>query len=143
MINRRGWRYSESFRQMGVERCKCCENIELLAKQLGVPRQTLYRWFEESERMDVGEEPATEKSRESRLRRESSDLKRLVAEKTLEVDFSKAPCRKPRLDAARAAGLASRHLRPHPGRNVAARRFRYRADVPARRSASLGDMTIF
>jgi hypothetical protein len=29
----------------------------------------------------------TEKSRESRLRREISDLKRLVAEKTLEMDF--------------------------------------------------------
>jgi len=87
MINRRGWRYPESFRQMAVERFKCCENIEWLAKELDVPRQTLYRWNDESERMEVGEEPVTEKSRESRLRREISDLKRLVAEKTLEADF--------------------------------------------------------
>ena len=87
MINRRVWRYPENFRQMAVERFKCCENIELLAKELGVPRQTLHRWFEESERVDVDEGLPTEKSRESRLRREISDLKRLVAEKTLEVDF--------------------------------------------------------
>jgi len=69
MANGRGWRYPEIFRRMAVERFKCCENIEWLAKELGVPRQTL--------------------SRESRLRREINDLKRLVAEKKLEVDFFK------------------------------------------------------
>src|ERR1700674_1751001 len=87
MANGRGWRYPEDFRRMAVERFKKCENIEWLAKELGVPRQTLYRWHEESERAEVGEEQATEKSRESRLRREINDLKRLLAEKTLEVDF--------------------------------------------------------
>jgi hypothetical protein len=50
MINKRGWRYPESFRQTAIERFKCCENIEWLAKELGVPRQTLYRWHEESQR---------------------------------------------------------------------------------------------
>jgi predicted RNase H-like nuclease (RuvC/YqgF family) len=72
---------------MAVERFKKCENIEWLARELGVPRQTLYRWHEESERAVVGEEQPTEKSRESRLRREISDLKRLFAGKTLEADF--------------------------------------------------------
>jgi transposase-like protein len=94
MINRRVWRYPENFRRTAVERFKCCENIELLAKELCVPRQTLYRWFEESERVDVSEEPATEKSRESRLRRKISDLKLLVAEKALEVDFFKGALQK-------------------------------------------------
>ena len=89
MANGRGWRYPEDFRRAAVERFKKCENIEWLAKELGVPRQTLYRWYEESERAEVGEEQPTEKSRESRLRREISDLKRLFAEKTLEVDFFK------------------------------------------------------
>ncbi len=41
MANGRGWRYPEIFRRMAVERFKCCENIEWLAKELGVPRQTL------------------------------------------------------------------------------------------------------
>ena len=94
MANGRGWRYPEDFRRMAVERFKCCENIEWLAKELGIPRQTLYRWHEESERAKVGEEQATEKSRESRLRRESADLKRLLAEKTLEVDFFKGALQK-------------------------------------------------
>jgi hypothetical protein len=84
MANSRGWRYPENFRRIAVERFKCCENIEMLAKELGVPR---HRWHEESERAEVGEEQPTEKSRESRLRREISDLKRLVAETTLEMDF--------------------------------------------------------
>jgi transposase-like protein len=89
MANGRRWRYPEIFRRMAVERFKCCENIEWLAKELGVPRQTLYRWHDELERSQDGEEPPTERSRESRLRREINDLKRLVAEKTLEVDFFK------------------------------------------------------
>jgi hypothetical protein len=74
---------------MAVERFKCCENIEWLAKELGLPRQTLYRWHEESEQAEVGEEQVTEKSRESRLRREIADLKGLLADKTLEADFFK------------------------------------------------------
>jgi transposase-like protein len=49
MINKRTWRYPESFRQMAIEQFKCCENIWWLAKELGVPRQTLYRWHEESQ----------------------------------------------------------------------------------------------
>jgi hypothetical protein len=87
MANGRAWRYPEDFRRMAVERFKKCENIEWLAKELGVPRQTLYRWHEESQRAEAGEEQPTEKSRESRLRREICNLKRLFAEKTLEADF--------------------------------------------------------
>jgi predicted RNase H-like nuclease (RuvC/YqgF family) len=94
MANGRAWRYPEDFHRMAVERFKKCENIEWLAKELGVPRQTLYRWHEESERAEVGEEQPTEKSRESRLRREISDLKRLFAEKTLEVDFFRGALQK-------------------------------------------------
>jgi len=71
---------------MAVERFKCCENIEHLAKELGVARQTLYRWDKKSECADEGQD-VLEKSRESRLRREVRDLKRLLAEKVLEVDF--------------------------------------------------------
>ena len=80
LINRRGWRYPENFRRMAVERFKCCENIEWLARELGVPRQTLYRWNEESERNAEEGEPIAEKSRECRL-------KRLVANQALELDF--------------------------------------------------------
>jgi transposase-like protein len=66
MINRRGWRYPENFRRTAVERFKCCENIEWLAKELGVPRQTLYRWHEESERNAEEGEPIPEKVERAR-----------------------------------------------------------------------------
>jgi hypothetical protein len=42
MANGRTWRYPEDFHRMAVERFKKCENIQWLAKELGVPRQTLY-----------------------------------------------------------------------------------------------------
>ncbi len=89
MNNKRRWRYPESFRQTAIERFKCCENVEWLAKELGVQRQPLYRWHEESRRTVAEGEPIPEKSRESRLRREVRELKRLVAKQALEVDFFK------------------------------------------------------
>jgi hypothetical protein len=54
-------------------------------KKLGVPRQTLYRWHEESERTADEGEPIPEKSRESRLRREARELKCLVAKQAFGV----------------------------------------------------------
>ena len=78
---------------MAIERFRCCENIEHLAKELGVARQTLYRWHKKSECADEGQDAILEKSRESRLQREIRDLKRLLAEKVLEVDFFKGALR--------------------------------------------------
>ena len=83
------WRHPETFHRMAIERFKCCENIKHLAKELGVARQTLYRWHKKSECAEEGEDPVLAKSRESRFRREIRDLKRLLAEKVLEVDFFK------------------------------------------------------
>jgi transposase-like protein len=83
------WRHPETFQRLAVERFKCCENIEHLARELGVARQTLYRWYKKSEGADEGQHTVLEKSRESRLRREIRDLKRLLAEKVVEVDFFK------------------------------------------------------
>jgi len=54
-------------------------------------------------------------SRERELRKEIRELKRVLADKTLEVDFSKVPCKKSRLDAGAVATLAGRRLRPNPG----------------------------
>src|SRR5260370_42590488 len=81
------WRHPEMFQRMAVERFKCYANIEHLAKELGVARQTLYRWHNKSEWADEGQDAVLEKSREPRLRREIRDLKRLLAEKGLEGDF--------------------------------------------------------
>lgn len=93
---------------MAVERFKCCENIEWLAKELGVPRQTLYRWEEETEGNANEGEPVAEKSRESRLRREVRELKRLVAKQALEVDFFKGALQK--VEAGRRGSSGSGDL---------------------------------
>jgi transposase-like protein len=97
---------------MAVERFRPCENIVQLAKELNVPTQTLYRWNAEAER-EFGAEFATEKSRESRLRREVRHLKRLLA------DFFNGVLQKVEARRARPARLAGQHLRLHPGCDVA------------------------
>jgi len=51
----RVWRHPEAFQRMAVERFKCCDNIEHLAKELGVARQTLYRWDKKREGAEEGQ----------------------------------------------------------------------------------------
>ena len=78
---------------MGVERLKQSDNIVELAKELGVHRRMLYRWRNQLEPVEkkAGESP---QSGEARLRHEVNQLKRALAEKTLEVDFFKGALQK-------------------------------------------------
>ena len=88
-------RYSEHFRQVAVERLRGCENIVALAEELGVSRRQLYRWRDEldPEEPVVGKPPG-HKARASTLRKEVNHLKRVLAEKTLEVDFFRSALQK-------------------------------------------------
>ena len=88
-------RYSEHFRQVAVQRLRGCDNIVALAKELGVSRRQLYRWRDELDPEDpeVGKAPRRE-SRASTLRKEVNHLKRVLAEKTLEVDFFRSALQK-------------------------------------------------
>ena len=79
---------------MAVERLKVCDNIVALAKELGVPRRLLYNWRDQLDPIDVGDGPPPENPRESRLRKEVSQLKRLLAEKNMEVDFFRGALQK-------------------------------------------------
>jgi transposase-like protein len=74
---------------MAVERFNSCENIVALAKELGIQRRLLYKWREDLEVTDSIGGPLLENSREGKLRKELSHIKRLLAEKTMEVDFFK------------------------------------------------------
>ena len=76
---------------MAVERLKTCDNIVALSEELGVHRRLLYRWRDAAE---DEEGSAVGKSQESVLRQENSAWKRLLAEKTLEVDFFKGALQK-------------------------------------------------
>ena len=50
MTNPKLWRYPEAFRARAIDQFSRCENVGSLAKELGIPRQALYRWHEQSER---------------------------------------------------------------------------------------------
>lgn len=94
MAKKRVGKFPKAFRQMAVDRLKHCENIVALAKELGVDRRLLYRWRDKLEPRDPGEGPPPQSSRESTLRKEVSQLKRLLADKTMEIDFFKGALRK-------------------------------------------------
>jgi transposase len=78
---------------MAVERLKACDNIVALSRELGVHRRLLYRWRDQSEPFDDEESPPGN-ARESTLLQEISQLKRVLAEKTLELDFFKGALQK-------------------------------------------------
>ena len=80
-------RYPKAFKKMAVERLKSCENIVVLAAELGVHRRLLYKWRDQLDPVDGAQELPAENSRESTLRKENGRLKRVLADKTLEVDF--------------------------------------------------------
>ena len=72
-----------------------CENIVALAKEIGVSRIQLYRWRNQQDLVEQGGgEALSQSSRESTLRKENNQLKRVLAEKTLEVDFFKSALQK-------------------------------------------------
>jgi transposase-like protein len=87
VAKKRVGKFPKAFRQMAVDRLNQCENIVTLAKELGVSRRLLYTWREKLEPQESHGPPAN--SRETTLRKEVSQLKRVLAEKVLEVDFFK------------------------------------------------------
>jgi transposase-like protein len=76
-----------------VEQLKSCDNVTALARDLGIPRRTLYRWLDQLEPVDDGEAPP-ENIKERDLRIQLATAKRLLADKALEVDFFRAALQK-------------------------------------------------
>jgi hypothetical protein len=70
------------------------DNIGDLAKELGVTRRCLYKWQSKIDHLEPGEEAPRTNSHESSYRQQVHRLKRLLAEKTLEVDFFKGALQK-------------------------------------------------
>jgi transposase-like protein len=79
---------------MAVERLKTCDNIVALSKELGIHRRLLYKWRDQFALFDEHAEPATESSPQATLRRKVHQLKRVLVDKTLEVDFFKGALQK-------------------------------------------------
>ena len=78
MAKRRVGRYPNEFRRMCVERMKQCDDIVALAAELGIHRRLLYRWRDQLDPVEKGEWPPPQNSRESTLRKEVSQLKRVT-----------------------------------------------------------------
>ena len=86
---------------MAVERMRNCGNVSVLAKDLGVDRSILYHWrnLMPSEGGLGPELPVRE------LRKEIRDLKRVQAEKAMEVDVFRGALQK--VEARRQKGSSS------------------------------------
>ena len=87
MAKKRVGKFPKAFRQMAVDRLTQCDNIVELAKELGISRRLLHMWREQLQPRESNGAPVN--SREATLRKEVSQLKRVLAEKVLEVDFFK------------------------------------------------------
>ena len=79
---------------MAVERMRSSDNIGDLAKELGVTRRCLYKWQAKLDHLEPGEEAPRTNSHESSYRQQVHRLKRLLAEKAMEVDFFKGALQK-------------------------------------------------
>jgi len=86
-------KFPVAFRKMALERLKSCRNATALAAELGIHRTQLYKWRDQMEPVEDGSGPA-ENSRERELRKEIRELKRVLGEKALEVDFFKGALQK-------------------------------------------------
>jgi transposase-like protein len=89
---RRKWdRWPAEFRQRALERMKTCQNVKVLAKELGVARQQLYMWRQQAEGRKKASDPgASEDPRDRRIRdleKKVGELQGCIGQKTLELDF--------------------------------------------------------
>jgi len=73
---------------------KQCDNIKALSAELDLDRRMMYRWREQFDRESKGEWRPPQKAWESTLRRELTRLKRVLADKTIELDFFKGALQK-------------------------------------------------
>jgi hypothetical protein len=83
---------SPEFKKQALKRMEKAKDIGRLAQELGVARETLYRWkYAQMGRPKPVREPV---SREKKLEEENQRLKEALANRTLEVDFFKGALQK-------------------------------------------------
>jgi transposase-like protein len=89
---------------MAVDRMKTSEDVRELAKELGVTRRCLYKWRTKLEAAEPGEEASRPSTHAAAHRKEILQLKRLLAEKAMEVDFFKGALQKVEARRQRSSG---------------------------------------
>jgi transposase-like protein len=78
---------------MAMQRLKSCESVTALSEERGIHRTLLYKWREQMEAVESKDGPHAT-SRERELRSEIRQLKRVLADKAMEVDFLKGALQK-------------------------------------------------
>ncbi len=89
---RRYAKYTEEFRRQAVEQMKESKNIRGLAKKLGINHRLLYDWRDRA--VDLRDQRSAANRQTRKQESEINELKRLLAEKTLELDFFKGALQK-------------------------------------------------
>ena len=89
---------------MAVERMRTSDDVGELAQELGVTRRCLYNWRRKLDQVEPGEEAARPATHESSYRKQVHQLKRLLAEKAMEVDFFKGTLQKVEARRQRSSG---------------------------------------
>jgi transposase-like protein len=79
-------------------------NVNELAQELGVTRRCLYKWRVKLETIELGEDDSRPSTHASAQRKEILQLKRLLAEKAMEVDFLKGVLQKIEARRQRSSG---------------------------------------
>jgi len=87
-------RYSRKFQRMAVERMRTCDHVGQLAQELEVTPRCLYKWRRKLDLVGPGEESARPSTHEASFRKQDQQMKRLLAEKVVEVDFFKGALQK-------------------------------------------------
>ncbi len=79
---------------MVVARMNECSNILALAEELDIDRRLMYKWRDQFDPVEKDKELPPLNSRESTLRKEVTQLERVLADKTVELDFFKGALQK-------------------------------------------------
>jgi len=79
---------------MAVERLRSCDDVNELAQGLGATRRCLYKWRVKLETIEPGEDASRPSAHTSSYRKQIHQLKRMLAEKAMEVDFFKGALQK-------------------------------------------------
>ena len=90
---------------MAVERIRLSDDVGEMAHELGVTRRCLYKWRTKLETIEPGAEASRPSTHASFYSKEIHQLKRLPAEKAMEVDFFKGALQK--VEARRQRSSAS------------------------------------
>ena len=85
-------KYTEEFRRQAVERLKASNNLSALARELGISKRLLYDWRDRA--ADLRDKRTVPNRHALQQETEIKELKRLLAEKVLEVDFFRGALQK-------------------------------------------------